>query len=184
MSDEFASMFDIGGNDGSANHLQSITPNIDFQLLNQTSLPQQCLTVDSKSIRLSEINLFATTLYLDNLKKLILSRFDIPLLIYGQPGTGKLTSLLTMIKYLPEYMQDYNIDNIDNIDTKLNCIDRFTIYNNEWYRLMYLDNVYYLNLNLFLNDTDKLEYLKYIYKISKAQSFDKKKKIFTIFLLI
>uniref|UniRef100_A0A6C0HMX2 Uncharacterized protein n=1 Tax=viral metagenome TaxID=1070528 RepID=A0A6C0HMX2_9ZZZZ len=166
MSDDFLALFDGCNNISAPASTFDITPNIDFQLINQQLLLDTHILKDSY--------LFATVDYLAQLKLLAYANFDMPLIIYGQPGTGKLTSLLTMIKYVPEYLQDYKQD------AKLNTIYHFKIYNNDWYKLLYLDNVYYLNLNLFLNNTEKLEYLKYIYKISKTQSFDAKRKIFIV----
>ena len=168
MSDEFSQMFSsTGGGATDVTALQSITPNIEFQLGKPIAQGNTCK-------HLHETKLFATEKYLANLKKLISKNCDIPLIIYGEKGIGKLTTTLSMMKYLADYMDNFPVDE------KINILSHYKIYSNEWYRLMYLDNVFYLNLKLFLNDNEILDYLKYIYRTSKTISFDGKKKIFII----
>jgi hypothetical protein len=65
--------------------------------------------------------------------------------------------------------------------TKINNIKYFKVLDNEFSKLIYYENIYYLNIKVLHNNTEILNYLEYIYKITRTRSFDEgEKKIIII----
>ena len=74
-------------------------------------------------------------------------------------------------------------DNDNNNDTnntqphkKLNNILFFKVLDNEYSKLLYYENIYYLNMTVLHNNTDIMNYLKYIYKLTRTRNFDENEK--------
>ena len=86
------------------------TPNIEFQL-NKYNTNEY---ISKKQI--PESALFAPTIFKDKVKKFYETDIDIPLLVYGVPGCGKLTTVLGLINQMPGYcsreMNNISYENI------------------------------------------------------------------------
>ena len=147
------------------------TPHIEFQL-------DKYNTDEYISKKLIPENaLFAPKLFKDKLKKFYETNLDIPLLIYGVNGCGKLTTVLGLINQMPGYCQDI----IDTNDSRrVNNLYHMKILDNEHQKLLIYENLYYLNIEILSTTTEISQYLKYIYKISKNRSIDGTKKIIVI----
>ena len=139
------------------------TPNIEFQLnkydtneyISKKQIPEEALftpkTFNSKIIKFYETGL------------------DIPLLVYGVPGCGKLTTILGLINKASVYDEN----GINNL-YYMKILDR------EHDKLFVYENLYYLNINVLSSTNEISQYLKYIYKLSKSKSIDGNKKIIII----
>jgi hypothetical protein len=137
------------------------TPNIEFQLCKFSEdepLFQKCI---------SEKALFATSSTISKIKSFYESNIDNPILICGAQGTGKLTSIIGLIKYIPCYLPDYNIDDINK---KLNNLHYFKILDANFNKILFYENCYYINLEILNNNNEVIEYLKYIYQIAKSSN--------------
>ena len=137
------------------------TPNIEFQLNKYNKdepLFQNCI---------SEKALFATSKTIENIKTLYEHNIDIPMLIYGKQGIGKLTSIIGLIQYLPCYLPDYKNEDIHK---KINNIQYFKILDAEFNKILYYENIYYINLEVLNNNNEITEYLKYIYQLAKSSN--------------
>lgn len=147
------------------------TPNIEFQLdkynekeyFSKKQIPEEAL--------------FAPYLFLTKIKKFYKSNLDIPLLIYGLKGCGKLTAILGLINHLPGYLPD--IENIYD-SRKINNLYYMKILDREYEKLLVYENLYYLNIDILSNTTEIGLYLKHIYKIGKSRSIDGGKKVIII----
>jgi hypothetical protein len=161
-------------NNGSGEPGIEITPNIELQLnkfndneyLKEKYIPEKAL--------------FATETIIQSLKSFYVNNIDIPLLVYGNKGIGKITCILGLLGHIPCYLPEYeNIENTDNINTiekKLNNLNFFKVLDNEFSKLIYYENIYYLNIKILHNNTEIINYLQYIYKITKSRSFDENEK--------
>jgi len=137
------------------------TPNIEFQF---------CKFNEDEPLfqkYISEQALFATSNTIASIKSLYENNIDIPILICGLQGCGKLTSIIGLIKYLPCYLPDYKLDEINK---KLNNINYFKILDNELNKILYYENIYYINIEILNNNNEILAYLKYIYQIAKSSN--------------
>jgi DNA polymerase III delta prime subunit len=139
------------------------TPNIEFQL-NKYNTNEY---ISKKQI--PESALFAPTIFKDKVKKFYETDIDIPLLVYGVPGCGKLTTVLGLINQMPGYCS-----------REMNNLYHMKILDNEHQKLLIYENLYYLNMESLSSTTEISQYLKYIYKISKSKSIDGTKKIIII----
>jgi DNA polymerase III delta prime subunit len=149
----------------------NITPNIGLQLNkfnNEENIAKK---------QIPEKALFAPTLFKDKLKKFYETNLDIPLLIYGVKGVGKLTTILGLINMMPMYFSD--VKDI-NDSRRINNLYYMKILDNEYKKLFIYENLFYLNIEIFLTTNEITQYLKYIYKISKNKSIDGNKKIIII----
>ena len=137
------------------------TPNIEFQI-NKFDIEEPLFQkfIDTQ-------NLFATTDYINKIKSLYENNIDIPILVYGVQGIGKLTSIICILKYLPSYLPD-----IDDNNNKLNNIHYFKILDSDFNKIFFYENVYYLNIEILNNNNEILSYLKYIYKIAKSSNIN------------
>ena len=66
------------------------------------------------------------------LKSFYINNIDIPLLIYGIKGIGKLTCIIRFIRHIPCYLPTYNNED------KLNNINYFKLFDNDYPKLLYL----------------------------------------------
>jgi hypothetical protein len=146
-----------------------ITPNIELQLnkfndgeyLKEKYIPEKAL--------------FASDTTIQSIKTFYINNIDLPLILYGNKGMGKTTCIFGLLGYIPCYLPDLSYEN------KINNIKYFKTLDNEFSKLIYYENIYYLNLKILHNNTDILNYLQYIYKITKTRSFDEgEKKIIII----
>ena len=114
-----------------------------------------------------------------NLKQKLLSIYqancDIPLLIHGQKGIGKLTAIIGLLREIPQFCAD-----VENDGDRINNITYMKILNKEYEKLFSYENVYYVNLEILNNNTEIITYLRYIYKLARSRSIDGLKKIFII----
>ena len=173
-----------------------ITPNIELQLnkfndgeyLKEKTIPEQAL--------------FASESIIKKLKTFYINNIDIPLIIYGNKGIGKTTCIFGLLEYIPCYLPEHDDDNsadnsegdsndnsndnqlekkLENKIKKINNIKYFKVLDNEFSKLIYYENIYYLNIKVLHNNTEILNYLQYIYKITRTRSFDEgEKKIIII----
>lgn len=139
------------------------TPNIEYHLgKNNTN------EYISKKL-IPEEALFASVIFKDKIKKFYENNLDIPLLIYGVPGCGKLTTLIGLINQMPGYCSK-----------EMNNVYYMKILDKEYEKLFVYENLYYLNINVLSSTNEISQYLKHIYKISKNKSIDGNKKIIVI----
>jgi hypothetical protein len=162
MADEFSAFFENNDNN------IEITPNIDFHIDKYESF--ECFK--NKNIKPS--NLFATESFIENIINIFKHDCDIPLIIHGTNGIGKLTSIIGLINNIPCYLPDYNITK------KVNNLEYFKICDREYNKILSYENIFYLNLNIFNNDNNLVTYLKYIFKLSRSRSFQTERKIFIV----
>ena len=148
--------------------LVEITPNIELQLnkfndgeyLKEKYVPEKAL--------------FASDYIIQSIKTFYINNIDLPLILYGNKGIGKITCIFGLLGYIPCYMPDLKYED------KINNIKYFKILDNEFSQLIYYENIYYLNLKVLHNNTEILNYLQYIYKLTKTRSFDENEKKFII----
>jgi len=134
------------------------TQNIDFQR-----------NKNNKNEYLSKPNiplkaLFAKTEIISIIKNFYENNIDIPILIHGKQGIGKLTCIIGLLQYIPCYLQDIHID------LKLNNILYFKSLDVEYNKIFFHENIYILNINILNNNTEILSYLKYLYQIAKSSN--------------
>ena len=137
------------------------TPNIEFQINKfdeDEPLYQKCISVQ---------NLFATSDFIIKIKSLYENNIDLPILVYGVQGIGKLTSIICLLQYLPSYLSE-----ILDTTQKLNNIHYFKILDTEFNKIFFYENVYYLNIEILNNNNEIINYLKYIYKIAKSSNIN------------
>ena len=150
-----------------------ITPNIELQL-NKFSegeyLKEKYIPVKA---------LFANETIINSLKSFYINNIDMPIIVYGNKGIGKITCILGLLVYIPCYLP-YNTINTDNTNIqphkKLNNILFFKVLDNEYSKLIYYENIYYLNMTVLHNNTDIMNYLQYIYKLTRTRNFDENEK--------
>ena len=137
------------------------TPNIEFQINKfdeEEPLYQKCISIQT---------LFATSDFISKIKSLYENNIDLPILVYGVQGIGKLTSIVCLLQYLPSYLSEI-------LDTthKLNNIHYFKILDTEFNKIFFYENIYYLNIEILNNNNEIINYLKYIYKIAKSSNIN------------
>jgi hypothetical protein len=162
MTDDTSNFFD------SSEHVNDITPNIEFQLNKYEDF--ECF----KKRNIKDANLFINDTTLQNIKKICEHDCDVPLIIYGQSGIGKLTAVLALIKYTPCYLPDLHIDK------KINNLEYFKSYSEEYNKILFYENVFYINLDIMANNNEILNYLRFCHKISRSKGFQDERKIFII----
>ena len=131
-----------------------ITPNIELQLnkfndgeyLKEKYIPEKAI--------------FSSEYIIQSIKTFYINNIDLPLILYGSKGMGKTTCIFGLLGYIPCYLPDLSYEN------KINNIKYFKTLDNEFSKLIYYENIYYLNLKVLHNNTDILNYLQYIYIIS------------------
>ena len=148
-----------------------ITLNIDFQLDKYNN--NEYFTKK----QIPENALFTPYLFINKLKQFYESNLDIPLLIYGLKGCGKLTAILGLMNNVPVYFPEIE----DKYDSrKTNNLYYMKILDKEYEKLLVYENLYYLNIDILSNANEIIMYLKHIYKISKGKSIDGNTKIIVI----
>ena len=145
-----------------------ITPNIELQL----NKFNDCEYLKAKYI--PEKALFANEAIINSLKSFYVNNIDMPIIVYGMKGIGKITCILGLLGHIPCYLPDYNNDT--QINKKLNNIMYFKILDNDYSKLLYFENIYYLNMSVLHNNTDIMNYLIYIYKLTRTRNFDENEK--------
>ena len=142
-----------------------ITPNIELQLnkfndgeyLKEKYIPEKALFANETSI--------------NSLKSFYINNIDMPIIVYGNKGIGKITCILGLLGHIPCYLPDEK-----NIYNKLNNILFFKVLDNEYPKLIYYENIYYLNMTVLHNNTDIMNYLQYLYKLTRTRNFDENEK--------
>ena len=143
-----------------------VTPNIELQL-NKFNDGDYL-----KAKHIPEKALFANETIIQSLKSFYINNIDMPLLVYGNKGIGKITCIFSLLGHIPCYLPDYN----NSIENKLNNIIYFKILDQDFSKLIFYENIYYLNINVLHNNTEIINYLEYLYKITKTRSFDEDEK--------
>ena len=144
------------------------TPNIDFQLdkfsegeyLKEKHIPEQALFAKAETIQI--------------FKNFYINDIDIPILVSGSAGIGKLTSIIALLPIAPSYLPDYENEK------KINNLEYFKVLDTEYNKVLAYENIYYLNIKVLNNQSDIASYLKYIYSIAKSRSITNEKKIIII----
>lgn len=156
-----------------------ITPNIELQLnkfndgeyLKEKYIPEKAL--------------FANETIINSLKSFYINNIDMPIIVYGNKGIGKITCILGLLGHIPCYLPDTHenseTETITETETKkntqkLNNILFFKVLDNEYPKLIYYENIYYLNMTVLHNNTDIMNYLQYIYKLTRTRNFDENEK--------
>lgn len=167
-------MGDYFGDDNNNNNDNSygdppieITPNIEIQLnkfndgeyLKEKYIPEKAL--------------FANETIINSLKSFYINNIDMPIIVYGNKGIGKITCILGLLVHIPCYLPD---NTNKQPHTKLNNILFFKVLDNEYSKLIYYENIYYLNMTVLHNNTDIINYLQYIYKLTRTRNFDENEK--------
>ena len=141
------------------------TANIAFQLnqfnedeyLNKKIIPEKAL--------------FATSDTINNIKTYYGHNIDIPILVYGAQGIGKLTSIIGLLNNIPNNTNNtINTINNNTINNTINNIHFFKILDDVYNKIFYYENFYYLNISTLNNNNEILDYLKYIYKLAKEKN--------------
>ena len=143
-----------------------VTPNIELQL-NKFNDGDYL-----KAKHIPEKALFAKETMIQSLKSFYINNIDMPLLVYGNKGIGKITCIFSLLGHIPCYLPDYN----NSIENKINNIIYFKILDQDFSKLIFYENIYYLNINVLHNNTEIINYLEYLYKITKTRSFDEDEK--------
>jgi len=143
-----------------------VTPNIELQL-NKFNDGDYL-----KAKHIPEKALFANETIIQSLKSFYINNIDMPLLVYGNKGIGKITCIFSLLGHIPCYLPDYN----NSIENKINNIIYFKILDQDFSKLIFYENIYYLNINVLHNNTEIINYLEYLYKITKTRSFDEDEK--------
>ena len=141
-----------------------ITPNIEFQL-NKFDTNEYF-----KHKHIPEKALFTNEDTIHKLKSFYTTNCDIPLLIYGKKGIGKLTCIINLLVNIPCYLPTFNNED------KVNNINYFKQFENDYPKLLFYENIFFLNLKVLHNNTDILENLQFLYKLSKSKTFDEDEK--------
>ena len=156
-----------------------LTPNIELQLnkFNEGEyLKEKYVPVKA---------LFANETIINSLKTFYINNIDMPLIVYGSKGIGKITCILGLLGHIPCYLPDTHDNTNTNTNTnsnntklknKLNNILFFKVLDNEYSKLIYYENIYYLNMTVLHNNTDIMNYLIYIYKLTRTRNFDENEK--------
>ena len=95
-----------------------------------------------------ELALFVPSIFANKLKLFYASNIDMPLLIYGMKGCGKITAILGLINNVPDYVS--NLMNSDDM-RKFNNIYYMKVIDNEYNKLLAYENLYYLNIDILVN---------------------------------
>ena len=160
--DDFFS--DVKENSNNDEENIEITANIEYQLdkfSNDEYLKKQYIP---------EKALFANEDIINKLKSFYINNIDIPLLINGHKGIGKKTCIFSLLTYIPCYLPTIKLEE------KINNIKYFKVFDNDYPKLLYYENIYFLNLKILHNNTDILNNLQYLHKLSKTKNFDENEK--------
>ena len=121
--------------------------------------------------------LFISDIFKQHIKAFYTSNIDVPLLIYGVKGCGKITALIGLINNVPGYVSS----TFASIDTrKINNLYYMKNLDIEYNKLFIYENLYYLNIDILASPSEILLYIKHIYTLGKSKSIDGTKKIIII----
>ena len=137
------------------------TSNIEFQLnqfndneyINKKIIPEKALFVKSDII--------------NSIKTYYKHNIDIPILVYGAQGIGKLTTIIGLLDNIPN---NNSLSNNSLSNNTINNIFYFKILDDTYNKIFYYENYYYLNISILNNNNEILDYLKYIYQIAKGKT--------------
>ena len=160
--DDFFS--DVKENSNNDEENIEITANIEYQL-DKFSNDEYL-----KKYYIPETALFANKDIINKLKSFYINNIDIPLLINGHKGIGKITCIFSLLTYIPCYLPTIKLEE------KINNIKYFKVFDNDYPKLLYYENIYFLNLKILHNNTDILNNLQYLHKLSKTKNFDEDEK--------
>ena len=125
-----------------------------------------------------ENTLFASRAFLDKIRSFYKANLDIPLLISGFAGCGKLTTLLGMMPqcraYFPSILDRADSRLVNNL-TYLKSLDE-----HNFPKILIYENLYVCNIALLINNSEIMTYLEQIYKLARSRSIDASRKIFVI----
>jgi hypothetical protein len=158
MVDEFLALFE---NNDPINIIS--TPNIELHL------DKKEFSEYFKNKFISGDHLFARSNFIEKLGNMFKSNCDLPIIIYGLPGIGKLITCIGLLNHLPL-----------SLNNPINNLDYFKVYDHTYTKLLCLDTVFYLNLKIITSDSETIDYLKCINKISTTRSFNDEKRYFII----
>lgn len=134
--------------------------------------------------QIPENALFAGKELLERLKNLYMANLDIPVLVYGLPGCGKLTAIAGLIPNSPAYFPSITerYPQTGQWDARLinNIAFLKSLDDTNYPKLLIYENLYFLNIAVLTNNTEITTYLKQIYRIAKSRSIDTSRKIFVI----
>jgi hypothetical protein len=148
------------------------TPNIAFQLNHfQPGEP-------FANKRVPETALFASSVFLDKIRCFYKTNLDIPLLIFGLPGCGKLTSMLGMMPQCPTYFPNIQDREDARLVNNLTYFKSLDIQN--FPKILIYENLFICNIAILINNTEIRAYLEKIYKLARSRSIDASRKIFII----
>lgn len=157
------------------------TPNIEFQLDKYNDKEYfSCKYIPEEA-------LFASVSFINKLKMLY-NNLDMPILVYGAKGCGKITAILGLINNTSLYCpNNISLENEEELGIckasfceKINNVYFMKILDKDYEKILVYENVYYLNINILSNATEITIYIKYIYKLSRGVSIDGTKKIIII----
>lgn len=148
------------------------TPNIDFQLNRFYD------NEPAKSKHIPESALFTTPRNREWIKSIYHAGIDIPILLNGVAGCGKLTLLMGLINQSPIYLPD-RANNLTD-PTRINNAIYLKSLDREYPKLLCYENLFLVNIKTLNNNTEITSYIKYIHKLSRTRSIDMAKKIFII----
>jgi hypothetical protein len=148
------------------------TPHIEFQL-NRFN-PDEPFA----NKRVPENALFASRAFLDRLHSIYRANLDIPVLISGMPGCGKLTTVIGMMPLCGAYVP--SIEDRQDIRLVNNLIYLKSLDAHNFPKILIYENLYVCNIKLLTNNTEIIAYLEQIYKIARSRSIDTSRKIFVI----
>ena len=169
----------LEGDDGlvsSRDASMAATPNIAFQL-NRFERGEPFANK-----RIPENALFVSRVFLDKVRNLYAANLDIPVLVSGLPGCGKLTVMLGMMPQCGAYFPSI----IERADTSgsarlvNNIAFMKPLDENNYPKILIYENLYICNIALLTNNTEIKTYLEQIYRIARSRSIDASRKIFII----
>ena len=108
--------------------------------------------------------LFADKDVISNIKNFYNNNVDIPIIVYGAPGIGKLTCVLGLLQHLSCYLNSFPLNK------KINNIKYFKILDSEYNKILFYENIFYLNIEILNNNNEIIDYLKYMYQIAKSNN--------------
>ena len=128
--------------------------------------------------RVSENALFVSRAFLEKIGSLYKITLDIPMLISGLPGCGKLTTVINMMPQCAAYFPNI----LNRTDSRLvnNLIFLKSLDEHNFPKILIYENLYVCNIALLTNNTEIITYLEQIYKLARSRSIDAARKIFVI----
>jgi len=125
--------------------------------------------------------LFTSKGFIDKLRGFYTANLDIPILVSGLPGCGKLTVMLGMMPQCPAYFPAIVAREIGE-DARMvnNLIYMKPLDAGNFPKILIYENLYVCNIATLMNNTEIMGYLEQIYKLARSRSIDASRKIFII----